>query len=300
MEIYNFYLMATMIASLFAQTETRLPIYGLIGGVLLWAGAFILQGFGIAKMAKNRGLKNRALAFVPFVNIWYIGKLAGEAQFFGQKVKRAGMYAMIAQIIATIFTLVMIAAEVYLWLNHGAPQMETQLGAAYWPGLTGFSLTVSKFYDLSGYLTSILQLVCGIFLVILLMSLYKKYEPRNHFALSMLTLLVPVSRFIILFVIRGRKAIDYEAYMRARQEAYIRRRQQYYNQYNGPYNRQGGNPYGGQYGQNPYGQNPYGQNAGQAPPKSEEPFEEFSSRSSGQNSSQNYSSRGGNSDGFFD
>lgn len=281
-----------MIASLFAQTEARLPIYGLIGGVLLWLAAFILQGIGIAKMAKNRGLKNRALAFVPFVNIWYIGKLAGEAQFFGQKLKRAGMYAMVTQIIATIFTLVMIAAEVYLWVMHGAPQMETQLGAAYWPGLTGFSLTVSRFYDLSGYLTSILQLVCGIFLVILLMSLYRKYEPRNHFALSILTFLVPVSRFIILFVIRNRKAIDYEAYMRARQEAYIRRRQQYYNQYN--------NPYRGQYGQNPYGQNPYGQNAGQTPPKSEEPFEEFSSRSSGQSSSQNYSSHDGNSDGFFD
>lgn len=292
MEIYNFYLVGTLIASLFAQTEARLPIYGLIGGVLLWLAAFILQGIGIAKMAKNRGLKNRALAFVPFVNIWYIGKLAGEAQFFGQKLKRAGMYAMVTQIIATIFTLVMIAAEVYLWVMHGAPQMETQLGAAYWPGLTGFSLTVSRFYDLSGYLTSILQLVCGIFLVILLMSLYRKYEPRNHFALSILTFLVPVSRFIILFVIRNRKAIDYEAYMRARQEAYIRRRQQYYNQYN--------NPYRGQYGQNPYGQNPYGQNAGQTPPKSEEPFEEFSSRSSGQSSSQNYSSHDGNSDGFFD
>ena len=45
--------MATMIASLFAQTEALLPIYGLIGGVLLWIAAFILQGVGIAKMAKN-------------------------------------------------------------------------------------------------------------------------------------------------------------------------------------------------------------------------------------------------------
>ena len=294
MEIYNFYMMATLIASLFAGTEALLPIYGLIGGVLLWAAAFILQGVGIAKMAKNRGLKNRALAFVPFVNIWYISKLAGEGQFFGQKVKRAGMYAMIAQIGTTIFTLLMIAAEAYLWVKHGAPQMQTQLGSAYWPGLTGFSLTVSRFYDLSGYVTSILQLVCGIFLVVLLMSLYKKYEPRNYFAFSMLTLFVPVSRFIIIFVIRNRKAVDYEAYMRARQEAYIRRRQQYYNQYSGPYDRQGGNPYGGQ-----YGQNPYGQNAGQSP-KPEEPFAEFSSRSSGQNSSQNSSSHGENSDGFFD
>lgn len=289
MEIYNFYNIATLITSLFVRTETFLPIYGSIGGVLLWIAAFILQGIGSSIMAKNRGMKNRALAFVPFVNIWYIGKLAGESQFFGQRVKRAGMYAMIAQIITTLITCAMIASEVYLWTAYGAPQ-ETQLGSAYWPGLTGFALTVSKFYDLSWYLLSIFQLICSILLVIMLMSLYKKYEPRNHFVLSMLTLFAPISRFFIIFAIRNRKAIDYEAYKRARQEAYMRRQQQYYNQHSNPYNRQGGNPYGnGQYGQDPYGQNG-------APPKSEEPFSEFSSSSNGKNSTESDK----NSDGFFD
>ena len=284
MELYNFYNIATLITSLFKGTERFLPIYGSVVGVLFWVVAFILQGVGISTMAKNRGIKNRGLAFVPFVNILYIGRLAGECQFFSQRVKRAGMYAMIAQIITTLFTIAMIAAEIYLWMMHGVPQTEPQLGLSYWPGLTGFSRTVSEFYDLSGYLLSIFQLICGVLLVILLMSLYKKYEPRNHFALSMLTLLAPISRFFIIFAIRKRKAIDYEAYMRARRDAYVRR-QQYYNPYNNPYNRSGGNPYGdGQYGQNPYangqhGQNPYGQSAEQNSAQPEEPFSEFSSSS---------------------
>ena len=291
MEIYNFYNIATLIASLFAQTEIYLPIYGIIGGVLLWAVAFILQGIGISVMAKKRGIKNSVLAFVPFVNIWYLGKLAGESQFFGQRIKRAGMYAMITQILATVCTLATIAAEAYLWVRHGAPQIDSQLGLPYWPGLTGFSLMVSQFYDLSGYLTPIFQLICGIFLVILLMSLYKRYEPKNHFALSMLTLLVPISRFFIVFAIRNRRPVDYDAYMRARREAYMRRQQQYYNQYSNPYNRQG-NPY--ENGQ--YGQNPYEQNGGNTSPKPEEPFSEFSSEKSEQSSF----NRNGDSDGFFD
>lgn len=291
MEFYYFYNVTTLIAAFFAQAEELLPIYGVVGGALLWTVAFVMQGVGISKMAKNRGLKRRWLAFVPFANIWYLGKLSGECQFFGQKLKKAGIYTMISQIAATLFTLATIGAEVYLWTAHGAPQMESELGSAYWPGLTGFSLTVSRFYDLSGYMMSIFQLICEIFLLILLMSLYKRYEPKSYFALSMLTLFVPVSRFFIVFALRNRRAIDYEAYMRARREAYARRQQQYYNPYNNPYNR-GGNPYGSA----PNGQNPYARGAGQTSPKPEEPFSEFSS----DKNSRNASGQGGDTDGFFD
>ena len=150
MELYYFYQIATIVAMLVAKSKLLLPIPGIIGGLVLWAILFVLQGFGLYKMAQNRNVKNKALAFVPFVNIWFIGKLAGECHFFGQKLKRAGMYAMIMQIIASILCFATIAAEAYLWTVHGAPEMETQLGSVYWTGLTGFSLTVSKFYDLSG------------------------------------------------------------------------------------------------------------------------------------------------------
>lgn len=274
MELYYFYNMAMVLAATLGVTGSFLPTVSLAIGGVLWLAVFLLEGIGVSTMAKNRGIQNRLLAFIPFANIWYIGKLAGECQFFGQKLKRAGMYAMIAQIILFVLTLATISAEIYLWTMHGAPTMGTELGAAYWPGLSGFSLTVSKFYELSDYLMSIFQLICEILLLILFMSLYKKYQPKNYFALSMLTLFVPVSRYFIVFALRKRKAVDFEAYERARREAYIRRRQQYYNPYQPPYG-------GG------YNQNPYGQNAGQASPKKEEPFSEFSSQ------------KNEDSDGFF-
>ncbi len=282
MEIYNFYRIATMLSSLFGDWigDKNIPIYGAVIGVLLFALVFILQGVGISTMAKRRGIDKRWLAFVPFVNIWYVGKLAGDCQFFGQKMKRAGLYAMIGQIVATLVTCAMIASEVYLWTMHGSPDLTTGV----WHGLSGFSLTVFNFYDISLYIVSIAQLVCEILFFILLTSLYKQYEPKNYFILSLLTLLVPLARFFIIFALRNRRAIDYEAYMRARQEAYARRRQQYSNPYNNPYGNGG------------YNQSPYGQNAGATQPKPEEPFAEFSSDFGGNSTSK----ADGDSDGFFD
>ncbi len=271
MEIYSFYQAAILIAMLFTEKQETLFIAGLIGGAAILLVLFLLQGFGLYRMAKNRGVKNKALAFVPFVNLLFVGRLAGECNFFGQKVKRAGMYAMIAQIIGTLFCALTIAAEMYLWLEHGKPHIEQ--GIPTWVNLTGFAGTVSKFYNLSGYLLSTFQLIYEIFLIVLFMGLYKQYSPKNYLALGILTLFVPLSRYIIVFVLRKRKAIDYEAFMRAKREAYARQ----YGQYRNPY----GSPY-----QNSYGQP---QNNPPQPPKPEDPFEEFSSAQGGKDEDEFFS-----------
>lgn len=294
MEIYSFYQMALIIAGLIAQDNLKMFLFAGIIGLALWVAAFVLQGVGIYAMAKKQGLKNRALAFVPFANILYLGKLAGECNFFGQRMKRAGMYAMIAQIIATVLCIATIASEQYLWLTHGEPQIEMTYGTYYWTGLTGFAWNVSRFYDISGYLLPIFQMFVEIFLVVLMIGLCKKYSPKNYMVLSLVTLFIPIARFFIIFAIRKRQPIDYEAYMRARHEAFVRRQQQYYGQQN-PY----GNPYGSPYN-NPYGgqNSPYGQNsnANNNAPNFEEPFAEFSSTNKGDDASDG---KDGEVDEFF-
>ena len=294
MGIYNFYEMSSnIIASFFANKNVTAFLIGTLISLLIWIVAFILQGIGIYTMAKKQGLKKKALAFVPFVNIWYIGKLAGECHFFGQRMKRAGMYAMIAQFVATTLCIFAIVAFAYLCAMHGAPKI-TEFGY-HWTGLAGSSSsTVYSFYEISGYLLPIFQLFVEIFLVVLMMSLCKKYAPKNYMLLSMLTLFIPVSRFFIIFALRNRAPIDYEAYMRARHEAYMRRQQQYYNQQN-PYGNPYGRPYNNPYN-NPYGQNPNGQNGA---PKAEEPFAEFSSDKKDGNTDEPFEEMRGDSDDFF-
>ena len=266
MELYQLFDISTSVVAFFGGVGWKGMLGGAIGGVAIWLTLFILQGFGLSAMAKKRGLKKRWLAFVPFANIWYIGKIAGECNVFGQRMKRGGLYTMLAQIFTTVLCGLTIAVQVYLLVVEGAPEYD-QFGFPFWVNLTGFSAVAYKFYGISQYLLPIFQLVYEVFMLILLIALYKRYAHRNYFILSMLALFVPVSRFIVIFVLRNRNGIDYDAYMRARHEAYMRQQQQYggYNPYYGGYNR---NPYG-----NPYN-NPYG-NTQNAPKPPEDPFGEF-------------------------
>ncbi len=291
MEIYNFYQAIKMNMTLTDNRQVLIISAALT--VAVWIALFVLQGVGIYTMATKQGFKKRGLAFVPFVNLWYIGKLAGECHFFGQRMKRAGMYAMIAQILVAVVSILTIAAEQYLWMTQGAPKIATGYDYYYWTGLSGFALHASRFFDVSGYVLPIFQLFVEIFLVVVMMGLCKKYAPKNYTMLGLLVLFVPASRCIILFVLRKRQPIDFEAYMRARHEAFMRAQQQYYNRQN-PY----GNPYG-----NPYNtpNSPYG-----GPGKDEktaakpaDPFEEFFSNDQGKSSDGDSDDTRGGSDDFF-
>ena len=303
MELYQLFEISTSTVALFGGVGWTGMLIGAIGGVALWLALFILQGFGLSAMAKKRGLGRRWLAFVPFANILYIGKIAGECTVFGQRMKRGGLYTMLAQIFTTLLSLLTIGAQIYLLLVEGAPEYD-QYGLPFWVNLSGFSAVAYKFYGISQYILPIFQLAYEVLMLILLIALYKRYTPRNYFVLSLLALFVPVSRFIVIFVLRNRQGIDYEAYMRARHEAYMRQQQQYggYNPYYGGYNR---NPYNNPYG-NPYN-NPYGATGQpQQPQAPQDPFEEFGNATSTDNttfgqSGQNPTQPDPNDpDGFFD
>jgi hypothetical protein len=243
-------------------------IVGLSLGVAVWLALFILQGIGLYVMAKNRGIEKRMLAFVPFANIWLMGKMAGTCDIFGHPIKRAGLYTMLLQIFITVFSALCVVAEMYLYIVHGLPQNSGALEPPYW-GLSGFGGFVEEFYGLSSFLYSIPELVYQIFMMVLLMGLLKQYTPANYTGLGLLSLFIPESRFISIFVLRNRKAINFEDYMRARREEYIRQRQQYQNQYGNPY----GNPYG--YGGAHTTGTPYNTPQNEPPTPPEEPFAEF-------------------------
>ena len=298
MEIYVLYnFIATLLDYFSHASGATARIVALTVGGMIWLGLFLLQGFGLSTMAKGQGLKKRWMAFVPIANILYIGKLAGESKIFNQRVKRAGMYAMIAQIVSTLTCALLIFAELYLYIVEGEPY--PILFNGYKPSLTwgttsGFSFAMEKLHG-GGYgygfsILSIVQLIYELMMFIMLMSLYKKYSVKNHMALSFLSLFVPMSRYIVIFALRKNKAVDYEALMRKKREEYMRQQQQRYSQ--NPY----GNPFGGPFG-NPYGHpygNPYAhQNQNVAKPDGE-PFEEFST---GEKNAKN--TNGENGDGFF-
>lgn len=271
MELYNLYqsiLYSFVIFNRYGGTTEKTLIGSAVIAVLIWGALFVLQGVGLSTMAKNRGMKNRYLAFIPFANLWYLGKLAGDCDIFGHRMKNPGVYAMIAQIATTALCVAMAICEGLLFTVYASNiTIDSTTGMMVWTNLTGTAKAMENFYSNWGdFLCSIVGLVYEILIFLIMISLLKKYYAKNYMMLSFVQLFLPLARYIIIFAVRKNKAVDYNEYMRSRYEEFARRQQAYR-----------GNPYGGAYGRpygNPYGnpQNPYG--APQRP--QDDPFGEFS------------------------
>ena len=111
MELFLLYDSCFTACAMFDMPVSMMHILSIAIGSGVWLLLFMLQGFGLWTMAKNRGWDKKGLVFVPFVNYLYISKLAGECQFFSQKIKKMGLFVMIAQIIATLFSLALLVAK---------------------------------------------------------------------------------------------------------------------------------------------------------------------------------------------
>lgn len=308
MEIYNLYqgVFKTLRygTSDVVIDSVTLLFYSLCVALFSWTVFYVFQSLGLYAMAKKQGLKRKAFAFIPFVNIYYMGKITGECRFFSRKVKYVGLYAMLAQICVSVAAFLTIAAQFYLCLVYGEPRYDsatefgTLLSSPVWDNVTGSLGKLAVWCLNYGELLFIptFGLIYEVLMLVLLVALYKKYTARWYFPLSILWLFAPLSKTIVVFVLRNRQPIDYEAMMRARREEYIRRQQQYGNPYGNPYGNRYGNPYG-----NPYGNSYGGQNQPRTPdqnsssPQQEDPFEEFSS-----DAGENKQTNDKNSDGFFD
>ncbi len=253
MEIYTLFGFIAMTLGIF-KIQMPTSLYGgMIGAVIIWLALFLLQAIGMYTMAKKQNVEKRWMAFIPFVNFLFMGKLAGECNIFGQKVRRAGLFAMIAQIVATLLCVLEIVAITYLYTVEGAPSFD-QFNQPYWSNVQGTSLTLVKVRDIVALILPIAQMIYEIMTFIIVVALYKKYVPNSYFALAVLSLFVPLSRYIILFVIRNRPLVDFEAFMRKKQEEFLRQRG---------------------YTQTPPYSNPYNPNGQTPPAPPEEPFSEF-------------------------
>ena len=290
MEFYAIYILISNFGVLFGSSEgdiavdatARILVVSLPIAAAVWLALFILQGVGLFTMAKKAGLKNKWLAFVPFADLILMGKLAGTCSIFGRKVKRSGLYAMLAALVSTLYFAAVIVAQILLFTIYRNDSVDGSI----WTNLTGFGNFVYNFYMISDLLGGIVELIYVILLFILLTGLYKKYYAKGYLILSWVGLFLPVSRYIVVFVLRNNKAIDYEAYMRAKREEYMRRNPYGpYGPYGGPYNPGNQGPYNqgpynqGPYNQGPYNQGPYGQSGngtpGQSGSAADDPFAEF-------------------------
>lgn len=252
-----------------------------IAGVLFLLG-LIFGGIALRAMAKKEGLKPSFLAFVPFANTWYAGKIAGEANFFGQKMKRAGLYAMILEILyvamETLLVVVSILATKPEYFVFSSSYWKVE--AALLPQWQCILIHYGR------YISLVLEIFLVVLLVVLFMALFRKYYARGPVLMTILCTILPFRGFT-LFAVRKNTPVDYNAYMRRRAEEYARRHNPYgYGGYPGGYPQGGAkgqgptDPFGGSGGSGSDASDPFGEfgdsgGSGASDPQNDNPFEDF-------------------------
>ena len=264
---------------------------GIAAGVFVLC--LVLGGFGLMKMAKREGKKHVWMAFVPILNTWYAGHIAGEARFFGQKMKRAGLYAAIAEGLYCILTAVRYIST-FLFLPYSKIELDTSYseeGIQYivtdpqrLPGSLRWLYDFDLGFQILGY---VLNLIMIVFLCVVFIALFKKYYARSPILMTFFCAILPFRAFV-LFAVRNNKPVDYDAYMRRRMEEAARRSSPYGSY--GPYN-------SGPYNNGPYNNGPYNGQGGYAPPRqADDPFSDFGSGQNGNGGQQ----QGGDDNPFSD
>lgn len=254
---------------------------GIAGGILIVT--LIFGGIGLCAMAKKQGKKAGILAFLPFTNLYVAGKLAGEASFFGQKMKREGLYAMIAELLYAAVEVCRVVANVLLIApEYYTLQTDATAGITYWDlGPLAQEQWMYGVLEYGRIATYVLDLFTFIFVFVLFFALFKKYYAKSPLLMTFLCTLFPVRGFV-LFAVRNNTPVDYNEFLRRRAEEYARANNPYgyggYNPpppYNPPYNGQngGGQPSSGG------GEDPFGGEFGTPPPGNDgasgDPFDEF-------------------------
>lgn len=258
--------------------------FAIAGGIYLIC--LLLGGFAMYTMAKKVEMKHSFLAFIPFANTYFAGKLAGETNFFGQKMKREGLYAMLAEILYAFMTIFYYVGQVIILPFYEQTGFSESGQALYTINAPANLYWLVDGLDIIYIIANLLSMVQLVFFFVLYTALFRKYYARGPFLMAFLSSILPF-RAVTMFAVRKNTPVNYMDFLRRRAEQYARQ-QQAYGGYPGGY--QGGNygggynsPAGGSAPDDPFsefgGGNSNGGNAGNSgnngSSSSDDPFSEF-------------------------
>ena len=269
------------IAEYFVNTNNRWIIY-LVGG-LCFLITFVFQAVALYTIATKAGYKNKWMAFVPFLNTYYIGVCAQKNKCFN------AINAKTIGIIAAVFELVLVVA--YIVYNVGYSLVEQY---QYFEEVTTIFGT-ARVYHLGevpanlmwaawcyNYLDTVLRYVNLAYMLVdvaLLICFFQTYASRRYMVFAITSVLFPISG-ILFFIVRNNKGMNYRDYMRAEQARQYKMYQQYQQYYNQQQQQN--------YDRNPYDRNPYDSapqnNPAQRQTPPDDPFGGLGADGSNQNS----------------
>lgn len=268
-------------------------------GFLLYAVIYVFEAVALYTIAKREGYKNRWMAFVPFVNTYYIGVVSDKNSMRNVKSSQIALVAAIAEFLMAAGWIIYYVAVFMIFNGKYAvlqTEYDTTFGVTY---VTGYVQAADMpaslnwaywcFANFENYVLYWIELIYIFANAFVLVSFFRTYSSARYVAFSIFAILFPV-KSILMFAVRNNRGKNYGEYLRAKQarqyeayKEYMRRRGQDGNQYN--YNPYTGRP-------TRPDDNPYGSSSSSSG-GADDPFDEFSS--SGNNGSNNGDSDGNSS-----
>lgn len=287
-----------------SSTEYALvPTYYVILAIIFMAlpaiALYVLRSIGLYKLAKNNNVKGKAFAWIPFLWIYTACKLCGSVRFFGKTHKSLPIIFTvlftIAGILPIVYDFLAYFPVVGYYLQGGTVSFGnplTESSQLYMTVLENVGIYVEttghfafnnpysnpsvvyKVLDSLYYVVSILEIAVIFIEVPVYFDLFRKYIPQRALLFGLLSVFLNIFP-IMVFIIRNKKAVDYNEYMRQRYNAYYGGMNN--QNYNG--NQNGGNYYGGGYYGNNNGYGTSNTNGGSRSngkkPEDDDPFPEF-------------------------
>jgi hypothetical protein len=216
-----------------------LPNY-ILYDALIALGAYLVifafRAVGLFTLARRAGIRHTWFAFVPLLNSYLLGELAGDCSFASLKIKRIGLWYCLSEGVACIAYILSDIAVLSLYRN-GA-MYNSDLGS--WVNVADGLAWAQTTDTVMSYVLLVLQLVYIFFFVLAVMSFFRKYAARNAMIFSIGSIFVPIIYSILVFVVRNNAPVDYEQYVRERRETYYRQNVAYRNsqQYSEPHSEQ--------------------------------------------------------------
>lgn len=235
----------------FIDTD-RLWVSLLVGG-LCFAIVYIFQGVGLFIIATRGRFPHKWMAFVPFLNAYYIGVCTdNKNRFMGINTRTVGIVAAAAEgVLFCGFVLYYVAAALaYPYLEVLARRDEEILGVTQTIEEWGLPETFSADHPtlawagwcynyLYAYILRWIDLVYQFLLIVLLNCFFQTYAPRHYFLFTITSIIFPIQG-VLIFSVRNARGMPYSEYVRRMQErAYMQYRRQNYDPYNGGYNTAG-------------------------------------------------------------
>ncbi len=195
---------------------------------LNWLIGYIFLGIGLFVMAKRRNMKIAYLAWIPFASTYLMGKLIGEINFFGLKIKRMGLIALIVELLAFALLLAEDLLNLPLLLDvwdnvfnkesyeyiYGT--IDVQTGQIITPGAYYNYSQAEQVVNLFSVMISAVNEIIGF---VLLIFLFRNYAPRSGFLFAFLSFVLPILGPILVFAIRKNSCEEYREFMKMKMHA---------------------------------------------------------------------------------